>query len=136
MFSLISSLLLGLPGLADKLLSYLAKRTDAQVQSLGITTAAKRDEIVAELQAQTLQAQASASIIMAEQGHWYTAIIRPAFAAPFVIYDFKIVVWDKVLALGVTDPLSADMLHLEAVIVGAYFGALAVENAARIVRRK
>lgn len=98
------------------------------------------ERIAADLAAQSLAVQEqrdalAAQVVTAEQGHWYTAIVRPLFALPFVVFNLKIVVWDKVLALGVTDPLSTDMLHLEAVIVAGYFGSLAVENASRIFTR-
>lgn len=72
------------------------------------------DQRIAELQAQQ-------AILIAEQGNWTTRWIRPAFAAPFVIYNFKVVVWDKVLGLGVTDPLSPQFVQMQTVVIGAYF---------------
>ena len=47
--------------------------------------------------------------------------IRAGFALPFVIYNAKLVVWDKVLALGVTDPLSSDLKEIEMMCIGFYF---------------
>jgi len=78
----------------------------------------------------------AAQVVTAEQGHWYTAAVRPLFALPFVVFNLKVVVWDKVLSLGVTDPLSRDMLNLESVIVAGYFGSIAIENATRIFSRR
>lgn len=74
----------------------------------------------------------AAAVVTSEQGHWFTSIWRPLFALPFVVFNLKVVVWDKVLMLGITERLSPDMLHLEAVIVAGYFGSMAVENATRI----
>lgn len=74
-------------------------------------------------------------LLIAEQGHWYTAAIRPLFAAPFVIFAFKVVVWDKVLGLGVTDALDPNMWGVFQTIVISYFGATAVERVTRIFRR-
>ena len=77
-----------------------------------------KKEIEAEIEARK---QASA-VIIAEQGRWYTACIRPLFAAPFIIFAWKIVVWDKVLKLGSTDPLDPNMWSVFLTVVGAYFG--------------
>ena len=46
------------------------------------------------------------AVILAEQGRWYTAIVRPLLALPIVIYFWKVIVWDKVLGWGVTDPIT------------------------------
>ncbi|MGI9373702.1 MAG: hypothetical protein ACR2OJ_14515 [Hyphomicrobiales bacterium] len=43
------------------------------------------------------QLESRRAVLVAEQKGLLTRWIRPAFALPFVIYDFKIVVWDKVL---------------------------------------
>lgn len=67
----------------------------------------------------TLEAQQS--VLIAEQRSMITRWIRPAFALPFVIYNFKIVVWDKVLGLGATDPLSPHYWQLQMIVFGAYF---------------
>ena len=60
-------------------------------------------------------------VLIAEQGSWMTRWIRPAFALPFVIYNFKIVVWDKVFGYGTTDGLPAEFWHLQMIVFGAYF---------------
>jgi hypothetical protein len=74
-------------------------------------------------------------LLIAEQGHWYTAIIRPLFALPFIVFGFKVVVWDKVLGWGVTDALDPNMWSVFQTIVVSYFGASAVERVARIFKR-
>src|SRR5215470_348393 len=80
------------------------------------------------------RAQASA-IIIAEQGHWWTSIIRPLAALPVVIYLWKVVVYDKVLGLGTTDPITGDVGAWAGVIVTTYFGGRTIEKVARIFRR-
>jgi hypothetical protein len=75
-------------------------------------------------------------LLIAEQDHWYTAIIRPLFALPFIIYAWKIVVWDKVLGLGVTQfGIDANFWNVFQTIIIAYFGASAVERVTRIFKR-
>ena len=43
------------------------------------------------------------------------------FALPFVIYNAKLVLWDKVLGLGSTDGLSAELFQVELACIGFYF---------------
>lgn len=67
-------------------------------------------------------------IILAEQGHWSTRMIRPLFAIPFVIYINKLVLWDKVLGWGRTDPLGSDLTQIMLLIIAAYFVDTAVQR--------
>jgi hypothetical protein len=88
-------------------------------------------EIEAEIEARK---QASA-VILAEQGRWYTAIIRPLLAAPVIIYFWKVIVWDKVLGLGITDPITGMTADWTGMIITAYVGGRSIEKVARIFRR-
>lgn len=64
-----------------------------------------------------------------------TAIIQGSWAAPFILYRAKLLVWDKMLGLGVTDPLSPELLALELRIVTFYFGGAAAIGVVRALRR-
>ena len=86
-----------------------------------------KEKLAAEVDIETLKAQQA--VLIAEQGNWATRWIRPLLALPFVIYNFKIVVWDKVLGWGVTDGLSPEFLQMEMVILGAYFIGRSLEKA-------
>lgn len=46
-----------------------------------------------------------------------------AFAAPFVIFIWKVVVWDIVFGLGVTDPIKGQVAEWADTIILAIFGA-------------
>jgi hypothetical protein len=93
------------------------------------------DLLQKEVEADIAARAEATKLLIAEQGHWYTAIIRPLFAMPFIVFSFKIVVWDKVLGLGVTDALDANFWSVFQTIVISYFGATAVERVTRIFRR-
>ena len=43
------------------------------------------------------------------------------FALPFIIYNFKVVVYDSVFGLGVTAELSNSYWQLQMIVFGAYF---------------
>src|SRR6185312_7687709 len=55
-----------------------------------------------ELDVESRERELATQAVIAEQGRWYTALPRPLFAFAFVIYVWKVVVWDKVLSLGTT----------------------------------
>lgn len=82
--------------------------------------------IDAELEITKLNAQLN--VLIAEQKYRVTRWIRPALAMPFVIYDFKIIVWDKVLGWGVTDSLPQEFWQLQMIVFGAYFLTRPIEK--------
>jgi hypothetical protein len=99
-----------------------------------------QDRMAADLAAKEIEAEIEArkqasAIILAEQGRWYTAIVRPLFAAPFIIFAWKVVVWDKVLGLGTTDALGGAVADWAGYVLVAYFGGRSIEKVARILRR-
>lgn len=99
------------------------------------------EKIAADLAARELaveqrEAEVATQVVIAEQGRWYTALPRPLFAFAFVIYAWKVVVWDKVFGLGTTDPLTGDMAQWAMIVLTAYFGGRSLEKVARIVARK
>ena len=99
-----------------------------------------RDRIAADLAGKEIEAEIEArkqasAIIIAEQGRWYTAMIRPLLAMPIVIYFWKVIVWDKVLGWGVTDPITGMVADWAGVIVTAYVGGRSIEKVARIFKR-
>jgi hypothetical protein len=99
-----------------------------------------QDRMAADLAAKEIEAEIEArkqvsAIILAEQGRWYTAIIRPLLAAPVIIYFWKVIVWDKVLGLGTTDPITGMIADWTGMIITAYVGGRSIEKVARIFKR-
>jgi hypothetical protein len=99
-----------------------------------------KDRIAADLAAKEIEAEIGArreasAVIIAEQGRWYTAIIRPLLAFPIIIYLWKVIVWDKVLGLGATDPLTGMVADWSGTILTAYVGGRSIEKVARIFKR-
>lgn len=77
----------------------------------------------AKLEADTYIAhlQAQQSIILAEQGKWFTSWIRPAIALPVVIYIWKLLIWDTILQWGVTQNPGQFVNWVVITVIGAYF---------------
>ena len=104
-----------------------AVNTGAQIEA---TKAVQLAQVQAQIDA------ASKQLLIAEQGHWYTAIVRPLFAAPFVIYLWKVIVWDRVVFHTFTYDLTDAQTQLMMVVVVSYFGHSAYTTGARINARK
>jgi hypothetical protein len=94
------------------------------------------DLAVRELEVAARERELATQVVIAEQGHWYTALPRPLFAFAFVIYVWKVVVWDRVLGLGSTDALSGDVAQWAMIVLTAYFGGRSLEKVASILSRK
>src|SRR5271166_1339446 len=69
----------------------------------------------------TLQAQRDLQV--AEAGQRINGIVRACFAAPFVVYINKLVVWDKIIMAGTgrTDDLSNNLWYVAMTVIGFYF---------------
>ena len=122
--------LLGGPVVAGLISAYRVKLDAANTQ----------DRIAAELAVKEIEAEIEArkqasAIIQAEQGRWYTAVIRPLLALPIIIYFWKVIVFDKVLGFGRTDPITGMTADWAGVIITAYVGGRSIEKVARIFKR-
>ncbi len=110
MIGLLLGLISPLSRIADNIIAAKVKKIDAKTEQARI----EAEVVIGQLEARQ-------AVLIAEQGSWMTRWIRPAFALPFIIFNFKVVVWDKVLGWGVTDDLSASFWQLQMIVFGAYF---------------
>jgi hypothetical protein len=106
-----------------------------------LDAANSHDRTAADLAAKAIAAEiearrSAAAIVIAEQGRWYTALVRPLLAAPVVIYLWKVIVWDIVLGLGVTDPIGGDVGVWAGMIVTTYVGGRSLEKIAGTIWRR
>ncbi len=86
-----------------------------------------------EIAAQTAETNAIMQYRIAEIGHWYEPDKLMGYAV--AVYLGKLLIWDKVLGLGVTDPLLGWSGTVSTTIVAFYFGKRSFENVARILKR-
>jgi hypothetical protein len=121
---------IGGPIIAGVLKAYQAKLAAGNTSEKIAAELASR-----ELAVEQREAEVASQVVIAEEGRWWTALPRPAFAFAFVLYIWKVVVWDKVLGWGSTDPLSADLAHVFTIVLTAYFGGRTIEKVARILKR-
>ena len=112
-------------GFLDAYKAKLDAKNNAGAQAVEVTRAA----LIAEIEAR----KSANAVLIAEQGRWYTAIIRPLLALPVIIYLWKVIVWDIVLGLGSTDPIAGDVGVWAGYIVTTYVGGRSLEKIARTI---
>ena len=96
------------------------------------------ERIAADLAARELEVQRREAEVQSEYkraliGHWYEP--TNLFGYIMVIYFGKIIVWDKVFSLGVTDGITGQGAEWAGWIMMFYVGKRGFENVARIIRK-
>jgi len=91
------------------------------------------DLAAGEIAAQVQETNAIMQYRIAEIGHWWEPDkLMGYFVAA---YFGKLLVWDKVLGLGITDPLAGWAATTANLVVSFYFARRGFENIARIIKR-
>ena len=86
-----------------------------------------------ELEVQRREIEVEGEYKRALIGRWYEP--TNLFGYIMVIYFGKIIVWDKVLNLGVTDAITGQGAEWAGMIMLFYIGKRGIENVARILKR-
>jgi len=106
------------------LLTAQKQKLDAVGSHEAVVAELAKREMDVEAQERELQAK----MVIAEQGNIITRSVRPLMAAPFIIFMWKVIVWDKVLGWGTTDPLDPKMWGVFMAVVVAYMGGRVIET--------
>jgi hypothetical protein len=114
----------------------LKSATDAYKSKLAAGNDAGR--IAADLAAKEIELQRREVELQNEYkksalGYWYEPDKLMGYAV--AIYLAKLLVWDKVLGLGTTDPLVGWVDTTTNLIISFYFAKRGFENVARIIKR-
>lgn len=86
-----------------------------------------------EVQLQQRELELQTQYRIAEIGHWYEPDKIMGYCV--AVYIGKLLIWDKVLGLGSTDPLVGWIEVTANLVVVSYFGKRGFENIARIIKR-
>lgn len=86
-----------------------------------------------ELEVQQREIELQTQLRIATLGHWYEPDKLMAYAV--AVYLGKLLIWDKVLGLGVTDPLGGWVEVTANLVVAFYFSKRGFENVVRILKR-
>lgn len=119
--------------LGGPVISGLINAYKAKLQAGNTTEKIASETAAAEIAAQTAETQAITQYRIASIGKWYEPDRLMGYCV--TIYLAKLLIWDKVLGLGVTDPLLGWSGTVATTIVGAYFGKRSIETVARILKK-
>jgi hypothetical protein len=113
MFTIITSLL----GLADPIARIAGRIADARIAATQAAT--DKERIEQEERVKALEARRD--VLRAESDGRVNGVVRALLAAPVVVFLWKVIIWDKVLALGTTDDLSENLWYVTMMVLGFYY---------------
>lgn len=105
----------------------------AKLKAENVDSRIAADLAASEIAAQTAETKAVMQYRTAELGYWYEPDKLIGYCV--TIYFAKLLVWDKVLGLGSTDPLAGFAAITANLVVSFYFAKRGFENVARIIKR-
>lgn len=106
---------------------------NAKLRAANADAKTAADLAAAEIAAQTAETNAITQVRIAELGYWYEPDKLMGYCV--AVYFSKLLIFDKVLGLGSTDPLSGFASVTSNLVVSFYFAKRGFENVARIIRR-
>ena len=105
----------------------------AKLKAGNVSERIAADTATSEIAAQTAETNAITQYRIAEIGHWYEPDKLMGYTV--AVYFAKLLIWDKVLGIGTTDPLLGWSGTVATTIVGFYFTKRGFENVARILKK-
>jgi hypothetical protein len=118
MLSLLASILGLIPGLSNLATSLMEAAFNKEVSLYQAKAGVARDVAVAAVQAQA----------QTQSKWWFMAAVPALWALPFLAFDMKVVIWDKLLKLGTTDPLDPNMWYVHIAVLTGFFGHMIAER--------
>jgi hypothetical protein len=106
----------------------------AKIEAMGTREAHEVDLAKAEILGEIALRQEATKVTLAEQGRWYTALIRPAFAYPLAFY-YTWVILSCVFHWPMPISLPYPVGDWSGWIISSYFVGRSFEKIARIWRR-
>jgi hypothetical protein len=106
---------------------------NAKLKAGNVESKIAADLAAGEIAAQVAETNAIMQYRVAEIGHWYEPDkLMGYFVA---LYFGKLLIWDKVMGLGVTEALGGFAATTANLVVSFYFVKRGFENVARIIKR-
>lgn len=105
----------------------------AKLKAGNVSEKIASDTAAGEMAVQTVEIKAQTDYKIAALGYWYEPDKIMGYSV--AIYVGKLLIWDKVLGLGRTDPLVGWIEITANLIVASYFAKRGFENIARIIKK-
>jgi hypothetical protein len=117
------ALLGAIPGIGSVVTFVVGKVFDAKVSIATAKIGGDKETAVAIVKASETAEQQRVAALGVIAGSTVLTLLLVAFAAPLVIFVWKVVVWDIVLKLGVTDPIKGQVAEWANTIIYSVFGS-------------
>lgn len=121
--SIFMSLIGLIPGLTSLFAAIAKARYDAQVAIIQARTGADAETAGKLVYAAAVEAHEATARLSVIAGSTILLLIVAGFATPLIIFEWKVIVWDKVLGWGSTDPLTGLVADWANTIIAGVFGA-------------
>lgn len=108
--TLLKFLGVGLPAIISEIQKERTKQLDAKTE---------QQKIASEEKIKVLEQQKD--VIIESQKQRLGEFVRLLWALPFIVYIWKLLIWDKVLGWGATDALSPTLEYIMWTVLGGYF---------------
>jgi len=106
---------------------------NAKLKAGNVESRIAADLAAGEIAAQTAETQAITQYRIASLGYWYEPEKIMGYTVAF--YFAKLLIYDKCLGWGTTDPLIGWSGTVATAVVSFYFGKRTFENVARIIKK-
>jgi hypothetical protein len=106
---------------------------NAKLKAGNVDSKIAADLAATEIAAQSAEENGILKYRTAELGRWYEPDKLMGYCV--AVYFSKLLIFDKVLGLGTTDPLAGFAAVTANLVVSFYFAKRGFENVARIIRR-
>lgn len=106
---------------------------NAKLRAANVDNRIAADLAAGEIAAQTAETQAITQYRIASLGYWYEPEKIMGYTVAF--YFAKLLIYDKCLGWGTTDPLIGWSGTVATAVVSFYFGKRTFENVARIIKK-
>lgn len=121
-----------IPGLSTLVSSIVTAVFNAKVSITQAKLGADRDVAVKLVQAAAQQEHENTTRLGIIAGSKLLTLLLIAFALPLIGFEWKVIVWDKMLGWGSTDPLAGDVSSWASTIIAFLFGAPTVMSLGRM----
>jgi hypothetical protein len=112
-------------GIADKVLDGYKAKLDQGTNA---------DKLAADLASKEIEARQR--IAVAELGSWFTALPRVTIEMTVAVYIAKVIVWDKVFAMGSTDAITGAVGGwVDLVVIGMFGTAITSRVVGGLMKR-
>lgn len=123
MFAAILAFISAIPGISSAVSFVMGKMYDAKVQMTAARIGGDVAVATATVKAAQLAEATRVDGLKVISGSWVLSFLVVGFSVPWIVYEWKVVVWDNVLQWGSTPAIHGDVAAWATTIITCLFGS-------------